>query len=65
MDINFFNLFNDYNIKYSYFIRLLFLNNLIKKSIKFEGEYLNGENNGKGKEYYQNHILKFEGEYLN
>ena len=33
--------------------------------IKFEGEYLNGEKNGKGKEYYQNNILKFEGEYLN
>ena len=30
----------------------------------FEGEYLNGEKNGKGIEYYNN-ILKFEGEYLN
>ena len=36
------------------------------KSI-FEGEYLNGEKNGKGKEYYYNGfnlILIFEGEYL-
>ena len=26
---------------------------------------INGERNGKGKEYYYNGILKFEGEYLN
>ena len=31
----------------------------------FEGEYLNKEKNGKGKEYYDNGKLKFEGEYLN
>ena len=31
----------------------------------FEGEYLNGKRNGKGKEYYDNGKLKFEGEYLN
>ena len=31
----------------------------------FEGEYLKGERNGKGKEYYDNDNLKFEGEYLN
>ena len=31
----------------------------------FEGEFLNGEKNGKGKEYYDNGILKFDGEYLN
>ena len=32
----------------------------------FEGEYLNGKRNGKGKEYYWNKDnLKFEGEYLN
>ena len=34
-------------------------NNLI-----FEGEYLNGKKNGKGKEYHINEKLKFEGEYL-
>ena len=33
--------------------------------IKFEGEYLNGERNGKGKEYDENGELIFEGEYLN
>ena len=33
-------------------------------SLRYEGEYLNGERNGKGKEYY-NGKLKFEGEYLN
>ena len=31
----------------------------------FEGEYLKGERNGKGKEYYYNGKLLFEGEYLN
>ena len=31
----------------------------------FEGEYLNGKINGKGKEYDYAGKLKFEGEYLN
>ena len=31
----------------------------------FEGEYLNGLRNGKGKEYDKNGILEFEGEYIN
>jgi len=31
----------------------------------FEGEYLEGKENGKGKEYYSNGVLKFEGEYIN
>ena len=31
----------------------------------FEGEYLNGERNGKGKEYNDDGELKFVGEYLN
>ena len=30
----------------------------------FEGEFLFGKKNGKGKEYYYNGKLKFEGEYL-
>ena len=33
--------------------------------LKFEGEYFNGERNGKGKEYYSDGKLRFEGEYLN
>ena len=33
--------------------------------LKYEGEYLNEEKNGKGKEDYNNGELKFEGEYLN
>ena len=37
-----------------------FYDNLI-----FEGEYLNGKRNGKGKEYDNNGKLRFEGEYLN
>jgi len=35
-----------------------------KNMIRFEGEYLNGKKNGKGKEYW-NGELEFEGEYLN
>ena len=31
----------------------------------FEGEYLNGNRNGKGKEYMYNGNLIFEGDYLN
>ena len=31
----------------------------------FEGEYLNGQKNGKGKEYNYDGELIFEGEYLN
>ena len=31
----------------------------------YEGNYLNGERNGNGKEYYNNGKLKFEGVYLN
>jgi len=31
----------------------------------FEGEYLNGKRNGKGKEYYENGNLMFEREYIN
>ena len=33
--------------------------------IEFEGEYINGERNGKGKEFNYNGKLKFEGEYKN
>ena len=36
------------------------------RKLRFEGEYLKGERNGKGKEYgYNSGILIFEGEYLN
>jgi len=33
--------------------------------LKFEGNYIKGERNGKGKEYYENGKLMYEGEYLN
>ena len=33
--------------------------------LKYEGDYVNGERDGKGKEYSCEHIMKFEGEYLN
>ena len=36
-----------------------------KGHLKFEGEYLNGKINGKGKEYDDDGELKFEGDYLN
>ena len=34
------------------------------KKVKFEGEYLNGKKNGKGKEFDEKGELMFEGEYL-
>ena len=41
-------------------------NNGRYRILLFEGEFLNGEKNGKGKEYYNTlGELKFEGEYLN
>ena len=33
--------------------------------LKFEGEYLYGKRNGKGKEYNLTNQIEFEGEYLN
>jgi len=36
-----------------------------KNKLIFEGEYLNGKRNGKGKEYSENGEIKFEGKYLN
>ena len=39
--------------------------NVINDSIAFEGEYLNGKRNGKGKEYNVDGKLIFEGIYLN
>ena len=36
----------------------------LNRKLKFEGEYLNGERNGKGKEYWNGELI-FEGEYLN
>ena len=33
--------------------------------LKFEGEYLNGKKEGKGKQYWENGKLRFEGEYSN
>ena len=36
-----------------------------EETLAFEGEYLNGKKNGKGKEFYNNGGIKFEGEYKN
>ena len=33
-------------------------------NLVFEGEYLNGKRNGKGKEYFYGKLI-FEGEYIN
>ena len=32
--------------------------------VRFEGEYLNGKRNGKGKEYNDKGIIVFEGDYV-
>ena len=38
----------------------------IETKLEFEGEYLNGEKHGRGKEYDNDYgNLKYEGEYLN
>ena len=39
--------------------------NLYTNLLVFEGEYLNGKRNGKGKDYYDNGKVEFEGKYLN
>ena len=36
-----------------------------KGKLEFEGEYLKGEKNGKGIEYFSDGIIKFEGDYKN
>ena len=46
---------NGYIKEYDYF----------EDNLEFEGEYLNGKRNGKGKEYDRKCRLIFEGEYLN
>ena len=38
--------------------------NADNNKLLYDGEILNGEKNGKGKEFYSNGKLKFEGEYL-
>ena len=38
---------------------------ILKDKLIFEGEYLNGKRNVKGKEYNKNYELIFDGEYLN
>ena len=38
---------------------------LKKGKLKYDGEYLDGKWNGKGKEYFQNGKLKYNGEFLN
>ena len=37
----------------------------LRLKIKYEGEYLNGKRNGKGKEYDDEGRVLFEGEYSN
>ena len=46
-------------------IKLLIREIDLKITVEFEGEYLNGELNGKIKEYHNGILLLFEGEYLN
>ena len=49
--------------KFYYFFNIKKIND--NRQLEFEGEYLNGKRNGKGKEYDYDGKLKFEGEYLN
>ena len=42
-----------------------FMKEYYEDTLIFEGDYLNGERNGKGKEYSDYGDLWFEGEYLN
>ena len=49
-------------IKFSSYINCFIINT---NRLKFEGEYLIGKRNEKGKEYDDNGNLIFEGEYLN
>ena len=37
----------------------------LSHKIKYEGGFVNGKRNGKGKEYYDDGALEFEGEYIN
>ena len=47
-------------------VKEYYYNRFNKYKLLFEGEYLNGERNGKGKEYNLfDGKLEFEGEYLN
>ena len=39
-------------------------NNSYDNSLIFQGEYLNGKRNGKGKEYYSNSNILYDGNYL-
>ena len=60
---------NNYNENFNIIVEPCKLNGLFKQyydnKIIFEGEYLNGKRNGKGKEYNYYGRLIFEGEYLN
>ena len=42
----------------------VYIKSYYKGKLLFEGEYLNGIKNGKGKEYYDG-ALSFEGQFLN
>ena len=39
--------------------------NIFSAKLEYEGEFLNGKRNGKGKEYNADGVLEYEGEYLN
>ena len=52
------------NLTYNKEIKMKKENN-DKNILKYEGEYLNGEKNGKGKEYDINGELIFEGKFIN
>ena len=38
--------------------------NCYNENLIFDGEYLNGQRNGKGKEFFDNDYISYEGEYF-
>ena len=64
IDINYYKIFSNSYIIYESKIKGKEYNNYNNR-LCFEGGYLNGKRNGKGKEYDYYKRLKFEGEYLN
>ena len=57
--------YNNYNNQESLDLMEYYNRSSLGNVIKFEGEYLNGEKNGKGKEFNDHGKLLFEGEYKN
>ena len=60
INLNNYRAFTGKHLKYETIVKEYNSNN----QLIYEGEYLNGKKNGKGKEYDENGRIKFEGEYV-